>query len=166
MPRGCATHVVVALGAGALDVAVREEALVFLAVELLVLVLLEPPVVVQLEEDVLADPAYPQSGVSELETRRGEAVRGALGLLRRRSAAKVVKANLEPLVRVGMDLVVCWDHVSSAPWAVNDPAVGSAHLSHSSCGLTPSLAAITSVVVPYSSVPQICPCTGERHRST
>lgn len=31
-----------------------------------------------------------------------------------------------------------------------------AHLSQSACGLSPSLAAMTSVVVPYSSVPQIC----------
>ena len=45
-----------ALGASSFDVSVREEALVLLAVQLLVLVLLEPSVLVQLQEDVLADP--------------------------------------------------------------------------------------------------------------
>lgn len=49
------THVVVALGASSFDVSVRKEALVLLAVQLLVLVLLEPPILVQLQEDVLAD---------------------------------------------------------------------------------------------------------------
>lgn len=51
------THVLAALGAGTLDVTIGEEPLVLLAVELLVLVLLHPSVLVQLEEDVLADPA-------------------------------------------------------------------------------------------------------------
>lgn len=46
-----------ALGAGSVDVTVGEETVVLLAVELQVLVLLQPAVLVQLEEDALADPA-------------------------------------------------------------------------------------------------------------
>lgn len=50
-------HLKVALGAGSVDVTVGEETVVLLAVELQVLVLLQPAVLVQLEEDALADPA-------------------------------------------------------------------------------------------------------------
>lgn len=51
------THVVVAFRACALHISVGEEALVLLAVQLLVLVLLEPAILVQLQENVLTDSA-------------------------------------------------------------------------------------------------------------
>lgn len=66
------THVFAALGAGAFDVTIREEPLVLLAVKLLVLVLLHPAVLVQLQEDVLADPAQKRTksaGAARTESR-------------------------------------------------------------------------------------------------
>ena len=54
--KGRPTDLGEALWAGTLDVAVRKEAVILLAVELLVLVLLEPAILVELEEDALADP--------------------------------------------------------------------------------------------------------------
>lgn len=56
-------HVIFALGADSFNVTISQEALVCLAIQLLVLVFLEPPVLVKFEEDVLADPARGESSV-------------------------------------------------------------------------------------------------------
>ena len=100
-----------AFWANALDVAVREEPVVLLAVELLVLVLLEPAVLVELQEDALRDPGEAQRSGCKVV---GLGWAHALGLLRGGSTSKVVKADLEPLVRLGVQLVVCGD-ARSAP---------------------------------------------------
>lgn len=96
--------------------------------------------------------------MTDLSTRAedGEGTLNSLSLFGGRGAAKVIEADLEPLVRFGVELVV-WvrERVGQLVPSCATGIKRDGHLSQSACAETPSFAAMTSVVVPYSSVPQI-----------